>query len=79
MPVPDWEGAKAYYWLKQVKAARAAGNGEARGLPRKPRRGKAATDFYKQVDRRLSRQGFTVNIAFDADGHRIHDDQENIA
>lgn len=74
MPVPDFESGKGYYWMRQVHAARQAGNGEARGLPRKPRWGKAATDFFNQVDRRLSRQGFTVNIAFDKDGHRIHEE-----
>jgi hypothetical protein len=77
MPVPDYESGKGYYWMKQVHAARASGT--TGNLPRKPRRGKAATDFFNQVDRRLSRQNFTVNIRFDADGKRIHDEQENIA
>lgn len=77
MPVPDYESGKGYYWMKQTKQAQAAGT--VHRLPRKPRRGKAATDFFNQVDRRLSRQCFSVNIRFDADGHRIHDVEENIA
>lgn len=69
---PDFESGKAYYWMKQTRAAREAGTQHR--LPRKPRRGKAQESFSKQVDARLSRSTFTVNIAFDEHGKRIHDE-----
>ena len=66
---PDFDSAKGYYWMKQVKQARI--NGATGNLPRKPRRGLAENSFFEQVDRRLSRQSFSVNIQFDAEGKRI--------
>lgn len=70
--VPDFESGRGYYWTKQTKQAREAGT--LKRLPRKPRRGKAQKSFYQQVDQRLSRSTFTVNIAFDENGKRIHED-----
>jgi hypothetical protein len=71
---PDFESGRGYYWMKQISAARAA---EARGepvhLPRKPRKTQAEIDFFGQVDRRLSRTGFTVNVQFDSDGKIIRE------
>jgi hypothetical protein len=67
---PDFESGKGYYWMKQVYQARI--NGATGNLPRKPRRTLAEHSFFEQVDRRLSRQSFSVDIAFDKDGRRIH-------
>ena len=67
---PDFDSAKGYYWMKQVRQAQI--NGATGNLPRKPRRGLAETSFFEQVDRRLSRQSFSVDIAFDKEGRRIH-------
>jgi hypothetical protein len=59
--VPDFESAKAYYWMKQVSAARAAGT-EHR-LPRRPTfKNTAYKDFYGHVEKRLSRRSYTVDI-----------------
>ena len=66
---PDFESAKGYYWMRQVKQAQI--NGAVGNLPHKPRRGLAEESFFDQVDRRLSRQSFSVNIQFDAEGKRI--------
>lgn len=64
---PDFESGRAYYWMKQVKAARRVG---AR-LPYKKRKGLAEESFFKQVDARLSRETFNVGISFDKDGKII--------
>lgn len=72
---PDFDSAKGYYWMKQAKAARqAAANGERVHLPRKPRRGLAEQSYFGQVDRRLSRQSFTLGASFDKDGKLIRSD-----
>lgn len=65
--------------MKQVKEAQAGAWRYGNRLPRKPRRTLAEQSFFGAVDRRLSRQAFTVNIQFDKDGKRIHDVEENIA
>lgn len=67
--VPDFEGGRGYYWMKQVYQARI--NGATSNLPRKPRRTQAEKAFFAQVDQRLSRTSTTVNIAFDKNGRRI--------
>lgn len=66
---PDFESGKGYYWMKQVKQAQV--NGASGNLPRKPRRTLAEHSFFDAVDRRLSRQSFTVGIAFDENGKRV--------
>ena len=72
---PDYDSAKGYYWMKQAHAAKqAAANGEPVYLPRKPRKGLAEHSFFSQVDRRLSRQSFTVGASFDKDGKLIRSD-----
>ena len=73
--VPDFDSARGYYWMKQAHAARqAAANGERVHLPRKPRRGLAEHSYFGQVDRRLSRQSFTLGASFDKDGKLIRSD-----
>lgn len=69
--VPDFEGGRGYYWMKQVYQARK--NGATGNLPRKPRRTQAEKSFFAQVDRRLSRTTTTVNISFDENGRRIRE------
>ena len=64
---PDFESGRAYYWMKQVKAAKKAGT----KLPYKKRKGLAEESFFKQVDARLSRETFTVGISFDENGKII--------
>lgn len=66
---PDFESGKAYYWMKAVKASRAAGV----ELPRHEKPGLAWGSFRRQVNERLSRQNFTVGIAFDKDGKIINE------
>lgn len=68
--VPDFESGRGYYWMKQMKAAEAA---RMRGeyvppAPYKRRRGLAEESFFEQVDRRLSRQNFTIGVTFDKEG-----------
>lgn len=68
--VPDFEGGKGYYWMKQMRAAEAA---RMRGeyvppAPYKRRRGLAEESFFGQVDRRLSRRNYTLGASFDAEG-----------
>jgi hypothetical protein len=70
--VPDFEGGKGYYWMKQVYQARV--NGATNNLPRLKRpRTLAESSFYGAVDRRLSRTSTVVNIKFDKAGKRIHE------
>jgi len=77
MPVPDFESGKGYYWMKQVKAAQKDNWLYPNKLPRKPRRTPIEQDFFKQVDKRLSRQTYSpCGISFDKDGHRIHDPED---
>lgn len=72
--VPDFDSGKGYHWMKMTRQAQDAGTLDQ--MPRKPRVGKKTTDYFKQVDRKLSQRVFTVNISFDEHGHRIHDDEE---
>ncbi len=66
---PDFDSGRGYYWMKQVKAARAAeARGEAVHLPMKRRQGLAQESFFEQVDRRLSRTSYTVGVTFDTEG-----------
>ncbi len=67
---PDFDSAKGYYWMKQVRQAQI--NGATGNLPRKPRGSLAESSFFGQVDRRRSRQSFSPGIAFDASGRRIN-------
>ena len=68
--VPDFESAKAYYWMKQTRELAEQGT-PLKKWPRKPRKNKAEHSFWNQVDRRLSRRAFTVSISFDANGKII--------
>lgn len=71
---PDFDSGKGYYWMKQISQARkAAANGDPVHLPRKERRGLAESCFFDQVDRRLSRQSFTLGASFGADGKIIRE------
>lgn len=67
--VPDFDGAKGYYYMKQVYQARK--NGAEKNLPRAPRRTPAEKSFFESVDRRLSRSSTVVSISFDKEGKRI--------
>ena len=69
---PDFDSAKGYYWMKQVKELQKNGT-PVKKWPRKPRRGKAEKDFFGQVDRRLSRQAFTIGCTFDSDGKLVRE------
>lgn len=70
---PDFESAKAYYWMKQTRELAEQGT-PLKKWPRKPRRNQAERDFFGAVDRRLSRQSYTVSISFDKDGKIIRGD-----
>lgn len=67
---PDFESARAYYWMKQTRELMEQGT-PLKNWPRKPRRNKAEHSFWSQVDRRLSRRAFTVSIAFDKETGKI--------
>lgn len=69
---PDFESERAYYWMKQVRAIQE--HGSSVPIPRKPRSTLAEKSFFSSVDARVSRRCFTVNIAFDKEGKRIHED-----
>lgn len=60
--VPDFEGARFYHWQHMKRVAEQAGTLDK--LPRKPRRGLAEESFFEQVDRRMSRQSFSVGVSF---------------
>jgi Cu/Zn superoxide dismutase len=71
--VPDFESGRGYYWMKQIHTARQ--KGVTGNLPRMPReRTLAEQSFFGAVDRRLSRNSTVVNISFDKEGKRIHDE-----
>lgn len=70
---PDFESGRGYYWMKQIYNARASYVNPATPLPRKERRTQAEQSFFEQVDRRLSRSTTVVNISFDSEGKRIHE------
>jgi hypothetical protein len=69
--VPDFESARGYYWMQQMKEIQNHGT-PVKNWPRKPRRTQAERSYFSQVDRRLSRSNFSVNIRFGPDGKRIH-------
>lgn len=59
--------------MKQIDAINRHGT-PVKKWPRKPRRTQAEKSFFEQVDKRLTRNSFTIGIAFDKDGNRIHED-----
>jgi hypothetical protein len=67
---PDFESARAYYWMKQIRDIEEKGT-PVKKWPRKPRKSKAEQSFFQQVDTRLSRRSYTVGVAFDANGKVI--------
>lgn len=69
--VPDFDSAKGYYWMKQVKAAQKDNWRIPNCLPRKPRRTAKEHDFFAQVDRRLSRLTFSPGVSFDKETGKI--------
>jgi hypothetical protein len=69
---PDFESSKGYYWMKQSYQARK--NGAVGNLPHRKRQGLAEESFFSAVDKRLSRSSTVVNISFDKEGKRIHED-----
>lgn len=71
MPVPDFESGKGHHWMKMTRQAEAAGVRDK--LPRKPRKGAAETDFFGQVDRRLSRRCYTMDVSI-VDGRIIREE-----
>lgn len=70
---PDFESAKAYYWMKQTRELAQQGT-PLKKWPRKPPKNKAEASFKQQVNQRLSRRNFTVSVAFDKDGKIIRED-----
>ena len=62
--------------MKQTYELRKAiSNGEeVAPFPYKPRKGLAEESFFRQVDRRLSRNSFTVSVKFDSEGRLIRDE-----
>lgn len=60
---PDFEGAKFYHWQHMKTMAEKAGTIDK--LPRKPRRGLAEESFFEQVDRRISRRGFSMGVSIE--------------
>ena len=59
--VPDFEGAKFHHWQHMKRMAEKAGALDK--LPRKPRKGLAEESFFEQVDRRMSRRGFSMGVS----------------
>lgn len=59
--VPDFEGAKFHHWQHMKRMAEQAGTLDK--LPRKPRKGLAEESFFEQVDRRMSRRGFSMGVS----------------
>lgn len=59
--VPDFEGAKFHHWQHMRTMAEKAGTLDK--LPRKPRKGLAEESFFEQVDRRMSRRGFSMGVS----------------
>lgn len=70
---PDFDSGKGYYWMKQTYELRKAiSNGEeVVPPPYKRRKGLAEESFFEQVDRRLSRISYVINVTFDKEG-KIH-------
>ncbi len=67
---PDFEGERFYHWQHMKRMAEKAGTVDK--LPRKPRKGLAEESFFEQVDRRMSRQTFTMGVTF-KDGRIVRD------
>ena len=59
--VPDFEGERFYHWQHMRRMAERAGTLDR--LPRKPRKGLAEESFFAQVDRRMSRRGFSMGVS----------------
>ena len=68
---PDFEGERFYHWQHMRKCAEEAGT--LHRLPHKPRKGLAEESFFEQVDRRISRQTFSMGASFDRDGKLIRE------
>lgn len=77
---PDFDSGRGYYWMKQIyEAKKARERGESVNLTAyKPRKGLAENSFFSQVDRRLSRNSFTIGISFDKNGKRIKENDESV-
>ncbi len=67
---PDFEGEKFFHWQHMKTMAEKAGTLDK--LPRKPRKGLAEESFFEQVDRRISRRGFSMGVSF-KDGRVVRD------
>jgi hypothetical protein len=77
MSTPDFDSAKAFYWMHATKEAMKT-PGAREKMPRKERKGLREVSYWGAVDRRLSRRSFTVNVTFDKDGKVIkHERVEN--
>ena len=59
--VPDFESERFYHWQHMRRMAEQAGTLDR--LPRKPRKGLAEESFFEQVDRRISRQSFSMGVS----------------
>lgn len=68
---PDYDSAKGYYWMKQIREKELHGSPVEGNWPRKQPSNFAEASFYDQVHRRLSRTSAVVNISFDENGKRI--------
>lgn len=75
MTQPDFDSAKAFYWMHATKEAMKT-PGAREKMPRKERKGLKETSYWDAVDRRLSRQSYTVNVTFDKDGKVIHAEKQ---
>jgi hypothetical protein len=71
--IPDFDSAKGHYWMNATKTA-AQTPGAVEKMPRKPRRTAKEMDYWRQVDRRLSRSSYQFSgIAFDETGKIIRE------
>lgn len=69
---PDFNSARAEYWIKQIKALNALPPDQRpKNWPRASRRTPAQQSFFGQVDRYMSRQSYTVSVSFGPDGRII--------
>ncbi len=68
---PDFEGERAYHWMHMRRQAEKAG--VLNTLPYKPRKGLAEQSFFDQVDRRMSRQSYTIGATFDESGRLVRE------
>lgn len=70
MTQPDFDSAKGFYWMNATYNAKKT-PGALEKMPRRTRKGLKEVSYWNAVDRRLSRQSFTVGVTFDKETGKI--------